>query len=96
MCAALAEELIGSGLQVTLVGAGPTGTSAELVRTYSWPQSDRLGQSIPAVAHSAAVPAIVAALDADVVHDHTLAGPLMAGSRRIPTYYGPALPGWPR
>jgi glycosyltransferase involved in cell wall biosynthesis len=85
MCAELVEELIGRGVKVTLIGAGRTGTSAEFVHTYSWPQADRLGQSIPEVVHAAALPEILATTDADVVHDHTLAGPLLADGRRIPT-----------
>jgi glycosyltransferase involved in cell wall biosynthesis len=37
------------------------------------------------VLHTAAVGRILASLDVDLVHDHTLAGPLLARGRRVPT-----------
>jgi hypothetical protein len=44
-----------------------------------------LAKALPEVVHAAALPSILASLDVHVVHDHSLVGPLLAGTRRLPT-----------
>jgi glycosyltransferase involved in cell wall biosynthesis len=85
MCADLIEELIVRGARVTLVGTGRNGTRARFVRTYTRPQGHRIGEALPEALHAAAVPTILSHLKVDVVHDHTLIGPLLAGAHRLPT-----------
>jgi hypothetical protein len=86
MCADLVDGLVERGHEVTLIGAGNPGTKAgRFVPTYTDPPSGRLGESLPEVLHTAAVAQILAGLDIDLVHDHTLAGPLLARGRGVPT-----------
>ena len=85
MCADLVDRLIARGNHVVLVGVGRNGTAADFRATSDRPQPDRIGQGLPEVVHAAALPAILADLDVDVVHDHSLAGPLLARGRSRPT-----------
>ena len=86
VCADLVDGLVDRGHRVTLIGAGQPGTRAQtFVATYAEPPSARLGQPLPEVLHTAAAAGALAGLDVDVVHDHTLAGPLLARGRRVPT-----------
>ncbi|MFC4060790.1 glycosyltransferase family 4 protein [Planomonospora corallina] len=84
----LAELITGlsrRGHEVTLVGAGRSDTPARFLRTYTSPPSERIGQALPEVLHAARAYDMIAGIDADVVHDHSLAGPLTAGARPVPT-----------
>ena len=81
----LVHGLTGREHRVTLIGAGEDGTPAEFRRTYPDPPSKRLGDPVPEVVHAAAAAQLIDETDADVVHDHTLAGPLTALGRRTPT-----------
>ncbi|GAB3003427.1 glycosyltransferase family 4 protein [Saccharothrix stipae] len=92
MCAELVDRLVARGNHVVLVGVGRNGTAAEFRSTADRPQPDRLGQSVPDVVHAAALPAILADLDVDVVHDHSFAGPLLARGRPTPTVVTAHLP----
>jgi glycosyltransferase involved in cell wall biosynthesis len=85
VCADLVDGLSARGHAVTLIGAGVSGTPARFVATYAEPPSSRLGEPLPEVFHAAAAARILDDLDVDVVHDHTLAGPLLARGRDIPT-----------
>jgi glycosyltransferase involved in cell wall biosynthesis len=86
MCASLVDGLAARGHEVTLVGAGSRHTeSLRFLRTFSEPPSERLGQALPEVVHAAAATSAIAELELDLVHDHSLAGPLAAGGRSIPT-----------
>jgi glycosyltransferase involved in cell wall biosynthesis len=85
MCADLVAALLRRGHEVTLVGVGSNGTDAAFVRTYRRAQGDRIGESLPDIVHAAALPAILQRLDVDVVHDHSLAGPLVAAAHGLPT-----------
>ncbi len=85
VCADLIAGLMTRGHAVTLIGAGASGTPASFVATYDEPPSSRLGEPLPEVLHAAAAAAALADLDIDVVHDHTLAGPLQARNRKAPT-----------
>ncbi|MEV6815839.1 glycosyltransferase family 4 protein [Micromonospora sp. NPDC051296] len=84
--AGLVDALIDRGHAVTLMGAGEAhGTAAEFLATLDELQYDRLGESLPELAHLARVNHLVSAADFDVVHDHTTIGPLVAGRREVPT-----------
>src|SRR5205807_142473 len=60
-------------------------TSTQFVRTYPTPQAARMGQALPEVVHATALLTILANLEVDVVHDHTLVGPLLAPVHQLPT-----------
>jgi glycosyltransferase involved in cell wall biosynthesis len=90
----LVDALVGRGHQVTLIGAGRHGTRAQrFLASYKTGPADRLGEPLPEVVHAAQVARLLEGLDVDVVHDHTLAGPLLARRRQTPTVvtvHGPA------
>jgi glycosyltransferase involved in cell wall biosynthesis len=90
----LVDALIDRDHEVTLIGAGRHRTRAHrFLATYQRQPADHLGESIPEVVHAAQVARLLEDLDADVVHDHTLAGPLLARGRVAPTVvtvHGPA------
>ncbi|TDB67828.1 glycosyltransferase family 4 protein [Micromonospora sp. KC721] len=82
----LVDALVGRGNAVTLFGAGRHhGTVADFVSTIGELQYDRLGESLPELAHLARVNHLVTAADFDIVHDHSTIGPLVAGRRAVPT-----------
>ncbi|MDG4762263.1 glycosyltransferase family 4 protein [Micromonospora sp. WMMD710] len=85
--AALVDALTGHGHAVTLFGAGGQhGTAAAgFVSTVPEVQYERLGESLPELAHLARVNRLITAADFDVIHDHTTIGPLVAGRRAVPT-----------
>jgi glycosyltransferase involved in cell wall biosynthesis len=85
MVYSLSEELTARGHEVTLVGAGQPDVSGEFRQTYIEPPSGKIGQPIPEVTHALVAAAHLDELDLDVVHDHSLAGPLSARARRSPT-----------
>ncbi|WP_134714675.1 glycosyltransferase family 4 protein [Saccharomonospora xinjiangensis] len=85
MASDLIEQLTLRGLDITLVGVGRNGTPADFVPTYDTPNENRLGQVLPEVTHAAALTEVIEKIDPDVVHDHSLAGPLMARGRTVPT-----------
>ena len=89
----LTGALVAAGHRVTLIGAGRDRTPATMLATYEEPPSERLGEPIPEVVHAASAMRLIAELDVDVVHDHTVAGPLTAAARSAPTVatvHGPA------
>ena len=93
MCHLLVEGLTARGHDVTLVGVDHADTSARFIRTYQEQQSDRIGQALPEIVHAAAFAQHLRALDVDIIHDHSLAGPLLAFGRDVPTVvtaHGPA------
>jgi glycosyltransferase involved in cell wall biosynthesis len=85
VCSHLVAGLMRRGHDVTLVGAGESGTNARFVATYAEAPSARLGEPLPEVLHAAAAARFLADRDFDLVHDHTLAGPLLARGRTTPT-----------
>lgn len=85
VCFDLVSGLVDRGHHVTLVGAGASGTEARFIATYPEPPSSRLGEPLPEVLHAAAAAQFLAGHVFDVVHDHTLAGPLLARGRTTPT-----------
>lgn len=90
----LVDALTARDHQVTLIGAGGHRTRAQrFLATYQRQPADQLGEPLPEVVHAAQVARLLEDLDADVVHDHTLAGPLLARGRAAPTVvtvHGPA------
>lgn len=91
----LVDALVARGHEVTLIGAGRHATRAQrFVTTYDVGPADRLGEPMPEMVHAAKVARIFDTLDVDVIHDHTMAGPLMARGRLTPTVvtaHGPVL-----
>ncbi len=81
----LVEGLVARGHEVVLVGAGGHRSSAKFLQTYDRPPIERMGEAFPEVVHALVAAEHVADLDVDVVHDHSLVGPLTSGWRRSPT-----------
>jgi glycosyltransferase involved in cell wall biosynthesis len=81
----LVQGLVERGHDVTLISAGRDGTGARSGRTYKEPPSERLGQALPEVVHAAVASRQLDDLHLDVVHDHSLAGPLTSSDREAPT-----------
>jgi glycosyltransferase involved in cell wall biosynthesis len=82
----LVDSLVARGHQVTLIGAGHHGTRAQrFVSTFDEGPASQLGEVMPEIVHTAKVAELLEALDVDVIHDHTQAGPLMARGRLTPT-----------
>jgi glycosyltransferase involved in cell wall biosynthesis len=82
----LVDQLVLRGHQVSLVASGVPGTLAQKTYgVYDAAPSDRLGTPQPEVAQAAAAAALIDELDVDLVHDHSLAGPLTARGRLVPT-----------
>jgi len=82
----LVDALVDRGHEVTLVGTGRHATKAQrFIAAGQTGPADRLGEAMPELVHAARVAAILAALNVDVIHDHTLAGPLTACGRLTPT-----------
>ncbi|TVT07854.1 glycosyltransferase family 4 protein [Amycolatopsis bartoniae] len=95
----LADALVARGHSVTLVGAGRPGTRARFVPVWDRTVPELLGEPYPEVMHAIAARRAVQRLAAteglDVVHDHTLAGPLNAPAYGVPTVvtvHGPVGP----
>lgn len=85
ICSWLTEGLIQRGHEVFLIGAGRDLTAAKFLSTYEVPPTEQLGHVLPEAVHSARVYRHLAALEVDIVHDHSFLGPMMAGSRSAPT-----------
>ncbi|MEU6021710.1 glycosyltransferase family 4 protein [Micromonospora sp. NPDC048871] len=84
--AGLVDALVDRGHAVTLMGAGDEhGTSGDFLATLDELQYDRLGESLPELAHLARVNHLISPADFDLVHDHSTIGPLVAGRREVPT-----------
>nr|WP_279630552.1 MULTISPECIES: glycosyltransferase family 4 protein [Amycolatopsis] len=85
----LADALVDRGHQVTLIGAGRPGTKARFVPVWDRTVPELLGEPYPEVIHAIAARRAVQRLAAtegvDVVHDHSLAGPLNAPAYGVPT-----------
>ena len=81
----LVEGLSARSHEIVLVSVGESETSAEFIQTYREAPSDRLGQPFPEVVHAAAVGRALRDAGVDLVHDNSLAGPLLAFGRQVPT-----------
>ena len=99
MVADLADTLVERGHDVTLLGAGKPGTAAAFVPLWDRTVPELLGAPLPELAQAVKVRRAIEQLAAtggvDVVHDHTLAGPLNAVAYRdlgipvVVTAHGP-------
>jgi glycosyltransferase involved in cell wall biosynthesis len=88
----LVQGLVARGHDVTLIGAGNDHTGARFLATYAEPPTAKLGQSFPEVVHALTATEYIDRLEVDVIHDHTLAGPLLLRGGRVPaivTTHGP-------
>ncbi|ROT33400.1 glycosyltransferase family 4 protein [Micromonospora sp. HM5-17] len=95
----LTDALMARGHEVTLIGAGEQRTGTRFVPVWPRPVPERLGEPFPEVVHAALVRRVIQRLAArsglDIVHDHTLAGPLNApayaalGLPTVVTMHGP-------
>jgi glycosyltransferase involved in cell wall biosynthesis len=90
--AELADALVDRGHAVTLIGAGRPGTKAAFVPVWAQTMPERLGEPFPEIVHAAvtrrAVERLAEVDGLDVVHDHTMSGPLNApayGALGLPT-----------
>lgn len=96
----LADALVERGHQVTVLGAGDPQISARFVPLWDRILADKLGEPLPEVLHALKVRNAIERLAADegidIVHDHTLAGPMNAPAYRslglptVVTVHGPA------
>lgn len=95
----LADGLIELGHHVTIIGAGRKGTKARLIQVWDRTIPERLGEPFAEVMHAAlsrrAVEDLALSGEVNVVHDHTLSGPLNApfyadlGLPTVVTVHGP-------
>ncbi|SER77795.1 Glycosyltransferase involved in cell wall bisynthesis [Propionibacterium cyclohexanicum] len=85
--AALVDQLVARGHEVTLIASGAPGTKAQhYVRVHDEPPSELLGSSVmPELVLAAEAGRALRELDLDVVHDNSAAGPLLAAGRHEPT-----------
>jgi len=82
----LVNGLVERGHHVTLIASGRHRTGAqEFLQIYEKPPSELLGDPIPEMIVAVEVERYLRELDVDVVHDHSLAGPLHARYRDVPT-----------
>jgi len=81
----LVSGLTRRGHDITLIGAGRAGTCARFLSTYGRAPSERIGEPLPEILHAAKAYAMTSGLVVDVIHDHSLAGPLSAPARGAPT-----------
>ena len=91
----LADALVAAGHTVTLLAAGRPGTRADFIPLWAEPIPGQLGQPLPEIAHTLkarrTIQKLIGAPDGaavDIVHDHTLAGPINAAAFRdlgVPT-----------
>lgn len=98
----LADALVARGHSVSLLGAGQAGTAARFIPVWERTVPEQLGNPYPEVMHAVAVRRQIERLAAteglDIVHDHTLAGPLnapvyaAAGIPTVVTVHGPVSP----
>jgi glycosyltransferase involved in cell wall biosynthesis len=87
VCHELAQGLLARGHDVTLIGAGRSHPSGGFAATYRVPPQG-LGTSeatIHELVHSARAGRAIRGIEPDLVHDHSLAGPLVALGHRHPT-----------
>jgi glycosyltransferase involved in cell wall biosynthesis len=100
MVATLVHGLERSGDEVTLIAAGENRTEAEFAQTFrSTPEGLGGPDSLPIeLIHAQRTAELLRDLHVDVVHDHSVVGPLFAPYRSVPTVvtiHGPVA-GWMR
>ena len=87
VCFDLVEGLVSRGHDITLIGAGRRNTNAGFVATFRVPPSglaspDRVWYEL---IHAAKAARAIDAIDPEIVHDHSVAGPLASAGRSCPT-----------
>jgi glycosyltransferase involved in cell wall biosynthesis len=96
--AGLVDQLVALGHHVVLLASGGDRAGAsEFLQVFEDPPSELLGEPMPEVVHAARVANLLDQVDVDVVHDNSLAGPLLARARSEPTVvtvHGPADDKW--
>ena len=85
MCFWLVEGLLARGHEVVLIGADQDGTEADFISTYENAPSERLGEPFPEVVHAARAAVALRELDPQIVHDNSLAGPLLGFNGKVET-----------
>jgi glycosyl transferase family 4 len=85
VCSDLVDALVARGVDVTLLGPGQHGTTAAFRRTGPVADSRLMGRALPEVVQAARLPELLGDLGVDVVHDNTLAGPLVGAAHGFPT-----------
>jgi glycosyltransferase involved in cell wall biosynthesis len=85
MAAVLVDALVEAGHEVTVIGVGAPGTSGHFISTNGVPDATRVGNVAPEVLHASRATELLRYLDVDVVHDHSMVGPLQARLRAAPT-----------
>jgi glycosyltransferase involved in cell wall biosynthesis len=100
MVGTLVDGLTDRGHEVSLVAAGEDRTDAALLRTFrSPPRGLGSSESLPIeLIHAQRAERRLRDLDVDVIHDHTVVGPVFSRSRSAPTVvtvHGP-VEGWMR
>ncbi|GAA2354889.1 glycosyltransferase family 4 protein [Nonomuraea africana] len=86
--AVLADLITGlarRGHDVMLIGAGHSVVPGRFLQTYERAPSERIGEPLPEMVHAARTHRLICGLDVDIVHDHSLAGPLCAAAHGVPT-----------
>jgi glycosyltransferase involved in cell wall biosynthesis len=82
----LVEGLVARGHHVSLFASGEPGTSAQsFTQIFEEPPSELIGDPLPEYIAAVDVERHLAELDVDVIHDHSMAGPLNARNRAVPT-----------
>jgi len=92
LVADLVSGLVDRGHDVVLIGAGKQGAPGHYLATFEEPPTERIGEGMPEVMHTARAARHLRELTVDLVHDHSLAGPLSAEGRTaatIVTAHGP-------
>jgi glycosyltransferase involved in cell wall biosynthesis len=87
LCYSLVRGLLGRGHDVTLIAAGRNHTEASFEATFPEPPQglgEVVGGFIERV-HAAKAGRVLDRLELDIVHDHSVAGPLTAAGRAAPT-----------
>jgi glycosyltransferase involved in cell wall biosynthesis len=86
LVADLVTGLEGRGHDVVLIGAGPAGDlPGRYLATFDEPPTERIGEGMPELLHTARAAQFLREQAVDVVHDHTAVGPLTADGRTAPT-----------
>jgi glycosyltransferase involved in cell wall biosynthesis len=94
----LTDALVENGHSVTLIGAGQNHTKARFIRAWDRIIPERLGETYPEMMNAIVTRNVIRDLvgHIDVVHDHSLSGPLNAeiyarwGLPTVVTMHGPA------
>jgi glycosyltransferase involved in cell wall biosynthesis len=93
VCYLLVQGLIDRGHDVVLIAAGSNHTRAQFIRTLDTACGEGTdADTMLAAIHAARAMAALEELQVDVVHDHTLIGPLTGGDRLSPTIVTAHLP----